>query len=373
MSVPMVDLKIQYESIKDEINSAVLSVIQSTHFILGPQGKAFEEEVAAYHGVKHAVAVASGTDALHLSLLAAGIKRGDEVITTPFTFIATAEAVSYIGAVPVFVDINADTFNMDVNKIEAAITRKTRAILPVHLYGQSVEMDGLMQIAEKHGLRVIEDCAQSFGAEFNGKKTGTFGDLGCFSFFPSKNLGAYGDGGMVITDDAKLAKRMLGLRNHGSQVRYYHDEIGFNSRLDEVQAAILRVKLKHIDEYNTKRRDNAMRYNKNLAVPGIETPREMNGAKHVYHQYTIKIKNRDGVKQALDAANVSNMIYYPVPLHLQAAYKDINMKPGSLPVTERAASEVLSLPMYPELTEEQIRSVAVAVKKAIASRPLSDL
>jgi dTDP-4-amino-4,6-dideoxygalactose transaminase len=362
----MVDLKIQYESIKDEINSAVLSVIQSTHFILGPQGKAFEEEVAAYHGVKHAVALASGTDALHLALLAAGIKRGDEVITTPFTFIATAEAVSYIGAVPVFVDIKSDTFNMDIAKAEAAITRKTRAILPVHLYGQPVEMDALMQIAKKHGIRVIEDCAQSFGAEFKGRKAGTFGDLGCFSFFPSKNLGAYGDGGMVITDDAKLAERMLSLRNHGSRTRYYHDEIGFNSRLDEVQAAILRVKLKHIDDYNTKRRNNAMLYNGHLLASGIQTPFEMNGAKHIYHQYTIRIKDRDKVKQALDAAKVSNMIYYPVPLHLQAAYKDLNMKLGSLPVTERAADEVLSLPMYPELTEEQIKSVADAVKKVMA-------
>ncbi len=362
----MVDLKIQYESIKDEINNAVLSVIKSTHFILGAEGKAFEEEVAAYHGVKHAVALASGTDALHLALLAAGIKRGDEVITSPFTFIATAEAISYIGAVPVFVDIRSDTFNMDIAKAEAAISRKTRAILPVHLYGQTVEMDALMQIAKKHGIRVIEDCAQSFGAAFNGRKAGTFGDLGCFSFFPSKNLGAYGDGGMVITNDAALAERLLSLRNHGSRMRYYHTEIGFNSRLDEVQAAILRIKLKHIDEYNTRRRKNAMLYNKHLNASGIQTPYEMNGAKHVYHQYTIMIKERDKVKQALDAAKVSNMIYYPVPLHLQAAYKDLNMKPGSLPATERAADAVLSLPMYPELTEEQIISVADAVKKALA-------
>jgi dTDP-4-amino-4,6-dideoxygalactose transaminase len=366
MSVPMVDLKIQYESIKDEINNAVLSVIQSTHFILGPQGKAFEEEVAAYHGVKHAVALASGTDALHLALLAAGIKQGDEVITTPFTFIATAEAISYIGAVPVFVDIRSDTFNMDIAKAEAAITRKTKAILPVHLYGQAVEMDALMQIAKKHGIRVIEDCAQSFGAEFKGQKTGTFGDIGCFSFFPSKNLGAYGDGGMVITDDSALAERLLSLRNHGSHMRYYHDEIGFNSRLDEVQAAILRVKLKHIDEYNAKRRINAMLYNKCLITAGVQTPFEMSGAKHVYHQYTIRINVRDSVKKALDAAKVSNMIYYPVPLHLQEAYKHLNMRRGSLPVTERAADEVLSLPMYPELTEDQIKSICATVKKAMA-------
>lgn len=366
MPVPMVDLKIQYEAIKEEINNAVLGVIQSTHFILGPHGKALEQEVAAYHGVKHAVAVASGTDALHLALLAAGVRRGDEVITTPFTFIATAEAASYIGAVPVFVDIDPDTFNMDIAKIEAAITKRTKAIIPVHLYGQPVDMDGLMHIAKKHGLRVIEDCAQSFGAECHGKKTGVFGDLGCFSFFPSKNLGCYGDGGMVVTDDAKLAEHMLSLRNHGSRVRYYHDEVGFNSRLDEIQAAILRVKFKRIDEYNTKRRGNAALYNKYLAGTGIKTPSEKNNTKHVFHQYTIRVRNRDAVKQKLDAGNItSSMIYYPVPLHLQAAYKDLRRGTGGLPEAEQAAQEVLSLPMYPELTEAQIKQVSEAVKQAL--------
>lgn len=366
MSVPMVDLKIQYAAIRDEVAGAVHDVIESTHFILGPQGKALEEAIAAYHGVKYAVAVASGTDALHLALRAAGITSGDEVITTPFTFIATAEAASYIGAVPVFVDIDPLTYNIDIAKIEAAITKKTKAIIPVHLYGAPVEMDGLMQLARKHGLKVIEDCAQSFGAEYRGKKTGVFGDIGCFSFFPSKNLGGYGDGGMVVTNDAKLAEHMLSLRNHGSRVRYYHDEIGFNSRLDEIQAAILRIKFRHIDEYNAKRRNNAFLYNKFLAGTGIQTPSEQDGTKHVFHQYTIRVKNRDAVKQKLDAGNVtSSMIYYPVPLHLQAAYKDLGMKSGSLPKAEQAAQEVLSLPMYPELTEEQIRLVADAVKKAL--------
>ena len=366
MPVPMVDLKIQYEAIKEEMNNAVLGVIQSAHFILGPHGKALEQEIAAYHGVKHAVAVASGTDALHLALLAAGVRRGDEVITTPFTFIATAEAASYIGAVPVFVDIDLDTFNMDIAKIEAAVTKKTKAIVPVHLYGQPVDMDGLMHIAKKHGLKVIEDCAQSFGAEWRGKKTGTFGDLGCFSFFPSKNLGGYGDGGMVITRDAELSERLQSLRNHGSHVRYYHDEVGFNSRLDEIQAAVLRIKLRHIDEYNAKRRKNALLYNKHLANAGIKTPSEQDGTKHVFHQYTIKIKDRDKVKQKLDAGNVtSSMIYYPVPLHLQAAYKDLAMRAGSLPQAEKAAKEVLSLPMYPELMEGQIQQVADAVKQSI--------
>lgn len=366
MSVQMVDLKIQFETIKDEITNAVLGVMGSTHFILGPQGKALEDEIAGYHGVKHAVAVASGTDALHLALLAAGVKRGDEVITTPFTFIATAEAISYVGAVPVFVDIDPDTFNIDIAQIEPAITKKTKAIIPVHLYGQSVDMDGLMKLAKKHNLKVVEDCAQSFGAEFRGKKTGTFGDFGCFSFFPSKNLGGYGDGGMVITDDTKLAEHLLSLRNHGSKVRYYHDEIGFNSRLDEIQAAIIRVKMKYIDVYNGKRNNNAVLYNKYLAASGIQTPSEQQGTKHVFHQYTIKIKNRDAVKKRLDDGKVtSSMIYYPVPLHLQAAYKELGMMPGSLPKAEQAAQEVLSLPMYPELTEEQIKQVADAVKKAI--------
>jgi dTDP-4-amino-4,6-dideoxygalactose transaminase len=312
------------------------------------------------------VSVASGTDALHLALRAAGIERGDEVITTPFTFIATAEAVSYLGAVPVFVDIHPDTFNMDVSNIEAAITKKTKAILPVHLFGQAVDMDRLMHIARQHGLQVIEDCAQSFGAEYQGKKTGTFGEFGCFSFFPSKNLGGYGDGGMVITDDTKLAEHVLSLRNHGSRVRYYHDEIGFNSRLDEIQAAVLRIKFKHISEYNAKRRSNALLYHDSLRGPGIVIPSELKSAKHVYHQYTIKVKNRDAVKKKLDDGKItSSMIYYPVPLHLQTAYKDLGMGPGSLSLSEQVSHEVLSLPMYPELTEAQIKQVADAVKKAL--------
>lgn len=366
MTIPMVDLKVQYEAIKEEINSAVLGVVQSTAFILGPQGKALEQEVAAYHGVKHAVGVASGTDALHLALIAAGVGRGDEVITTPFTFIATAEAVSYVGAVPVFVDIEPDTFNIDPEHIEKKITKKTKAVIPVHLYGHPAEMDRIMKIAKKYNLRVIEDCAQSFGAEYNGRKTGTFGDIGCFSFFPSKNLGCYGDGGMVITNDDSLAERITALRNHGSRVRYYHDEVGFNSRLDEMQAAILRVKLRRIDTYNENRRKNASLYSEYLKAAGIKTPVEREGSRHVFHQYTIRINNRDRVKEALDAGKTtSSMIYYPVPLHLQKAYKDLGMKPGSLPVSEEAAREVLSLPMYPELTEEQVRTVAEAVRKAM--------
>ena len=365
MSVPMVDLKIQYESMKDEINNAVLGVIQSTAFILGPQGKALEQSIAAYHGVQYAVGVASGTDALHLALRAADIGPGDEVITTPFTFIATAEAISYQGAVPVFVDIRPDTFNIDVTQIESRITKRTKAILPVHLYGQSADMTAIMAIARKHKLRVIEDCAQSFGADHRSTKAGAFGDLGCFSFFPSKNLGCYGDGGMVITNDAKLAERLQSLRNHGSKVRYYHDEVGYNSRLDEIQAAVLNVKFKHIDSYNAGRIRSAALYKKYLSVPGVQTPVESGDGKHVYHQYTIKVKDRDAVKKRLDDATMSSMIYYPVPLHLQAAYQGLGMKQGSLPASEQAARDVLSLPMYPELTEEQVRTVADAVKKAL--------
>lgn len=364
--IPMVDLKIQFESLQKEIVDAVVEVMRGTHFILGSRGKALEDAVAAYHGVKHAVAVASGTDALHLALKATGIDRGDEVITTPFTFIATAEAISYLGAVPVFVDIDPSTFNIDVKKIKAAITKKTRAILPVHLYGQPADMTGLMDLARDHKLSVVEDCAQSFGAEHRGKKTGCFGRAGCFSFFPSKNLGAYGDGGMVITDDPKTAERLASLRNHGSRVRYYHDEIGFNSRLDEMQAAVLLVKLQRIDTYNEQRRKNADLYAKYLAGSGIRTPIEQPGTRHVFHQYTIRVKNRDQVKKKLDGGGItSSMIYYPVPLHLQTAYKDLGMKPGSLPVTEESAREVLSLPMYPELTEDQIKRVCDAVKEAL--------
>ena len=365
MSVPMVDLKIQYDAMKDEIDAAVLGVVRSTSFILGSQGRALEQSIAAYHGVRYGVGVASGTDALHLALRAAGIGPGDEIITTPFTFIATAEAVSYVGAVPVFVDIREDTFNIDVTKIVPRITKRTKAILPVHLYGHPADMEPLMEIARNHGLRVIEDCAQSFGAEYRGKRTGSFGDLGCFSFFPSKNLGCYGDGGMVITDDAKLAERLQSLRNHGSRVRYYHDEVGYNSRLDEIQAAVLNVKFKRIDSCNEGRRRNAALYARQLSVPDITTPVELKDCKHVFHQYTIRIKDRDAVKKKLDEAKMSSMIYYPVPCHLQAAYRGLGMRPGSLPVAERSAQEVLSLPMYPELTEEQVRAVADAVKHAM--------
>ena len=366
MTIPMVDLKIQYQAIKKDVDAAISAITENSAFILGPEGKVLEQEIAAYHGLKHAAGVSSGTDALHLALRAAGIGQGDEVITTPFTFIATAEAISYVGAVPVFVDIEPDTLNMDVSLIGKKITKKTKAVIPVHLFGHPVDMDGLMKIAREHKLKVIEDCAQSFGAEYKGKKTGAFGDFGCFSFFPSKNLGCYGDGGMVATAGQEGADRLLSLRNHGSRVRYYHDEVGYNSRLDEIQAAVLRIKFKRIDEYNRKRQENAALYTKYLAGAGVRTPVVKEGSTHVFHQYTIMVKNRDKVKETLDAGKVtSSMVYYPVPLHLQKAYRDLGMKPGSLPKAEQAAAEVLSLPMYPELTEEQIKTAAEAVKRAL--------
>lgn len=356
MNIPMVDLKGQYETLRDEIERGFHEVLNTTQFILGPNVKALEEEVAAYCGVKHAIAVASGTDALHLALRAAGIKEGDEVITTPFTFIATAEAISYVGARPVFVDIDPQTFNIDVRLIEAAITSRTRAILPVHLFGQPADLAPIVELCRKHGLKLVEDCAQSFGADYRGRMTGAWGDAGCFSFFPSKNLGCYGDGGMIVTNDADLAEAVQVLRNHGSRVRYHHSVIGYNSRLDELQALVLRVKLKHIGTYNTLRRKNAHRYTDRLKGTLVLPPAEDGKGMHVYHQYTILTDARDAVQRALTAAGVASAVYYPIPLHRQEVYGE-EYAGVSFPVTEEVAARVLSLPMYPELTGAQIDRV----------------
>ncbi|PZP58226.1 MAG: erythromycin biosynthesis sensory transduction protein eryC1 [Azospira oryzae] len=364
MNIPMVDLKAEYRELGMEIEKAVREVLASSHFILGPHVKALEQEVAAYLGVKHAVAVASGTDALHLALRAAGVQGGDEVITTAFTFIATAEAIAYIGARPVFVDIDPATFNLDPGALEAAITDRTRAILPVHLYGQAADMDPIMEIARRRGLRVIEDCAQSFGADYRGRRTGTLGDVGCFSFYPSKNLGAYGDGGMVTTNDDALADQVRVLRDHGSRVRYHHSVIGYNSRLDELQAAILRVKLKRIEAYNARRREAAARYTAQLAGSPIVPPKEAGYGRHVYHQYTVRSGRRDAIQKALAEAGIASAIYYPIPLHrqevYQAAYRGL-----TLPETEAAAREVLSLPMHPYLTSQQIDRVCEVALAAV--------
>lgn len=364
--IPILDLKRQYEQIGKEIEKDVIDVLRSGCYILGPHNKALEADLAEYIGVKHSVALNSGTDALHLALRALDIGEGDEVITTAFTFVATTEAIGIVGAKPVFVDINSDTFNIDAEKIENAITPKTKAIIPVHLYGQPCDMDVIMDIAKRHDLYVIEDCCQAIGAKFKDKMVGSFGDVGCFSFFPTKNLGAMGDGGLLTTNSQVIKERVIGLRNHGGAVRYYHDEIGVNSRLDEVQAAILRIKFKHIDEWNKKRRTNAYKYNELFAnCEDVQTPVEMDDTYCVYHQYTIKIPNRDDVHKLLTEAGIGAMLYYPVPLHLQKVHKYLGVEEGSLPITEENTTLVISLPMFPELTAEEQKTVAETVISCI--------
>ncbi|ADE14390.1 Glutamine--scyllo-inositol transaminase [Nitrosococcus halophilus Nc 4] len=365
---PMVDLKAQYQTLKAEIEEGLAQALTSSQFILGPNVKAFEEEAAAYLGVTHGVGVASGTDALHLALVAAGIGEGDEVITTPFTFIATAEAICYVGARPVFVDIDEKTFNIDVEQVEAAITPATRAVLPVHLFGQAADMAALEGIAAKHGLLIIEDCAQSFGAEIAGRKTGSLGFAGCFSFFPSKNLGGYGDGGLITISSDPVARHLRGLRDHGSWQRYHHSELGFNSRLDELQAVILRIKLKYIDQYNAERRRIAQRYSTALAeLPDCIPPYEDRGRTHVYHQYTLLSPQRDKIQAALAAKEIASAIYYPIPLHRQAvfqkAYGDI-----TLPVSERVANQCLSLPVFPELSDLQVDRIIEVIRSILLGK-----
>jgi dTDP-4-amino-4,6-dideoxygalactose transaminase len=364
--IPILELTEQYRELKSEILSAVTGVFESGHYINGPQCKAFEGEIATYLGAKHAVGLNSGTDALHLALRALDIGPGDEVITVPFTFVATTEAIGIVGATPVFVDIHPQTYNIDVGAIEAAITPRTKAILPVHLYGHPAAMHDIMAIARKHGIAVIEDCAQSIGATLDGKKTGTIGTIGCFSFFPSKNLGAYGDGGLITTDDDALAARIRSLRAHGGRVKYHHEELGVNSRLDEVQAAILRVKLPHLDRWIASRRRHAAAYSRALAGV-VTTPSETSGAHHVYHQYTVRVEDRDRVQKELADAGVQTMVYYPVPLHLQEVHRNLGLGEGAFPQSERAAREVLSLPIFPELRDEQRDTVIETLKSHVAA------
>ena len=364
--IPMVDLKTQYHNLKSEIDRAVLDAMESSQFILGPNVSSFEKEAAGYLGAKHAVAVASGTDALHLAILAAGIGPGDEVITSAFTFIATAEAICYVGAKPVFVDIDAKTFNIDPQLIEAAITPRTRAIIPVHIFGQPADMTAITAICEKHNLLLIEDCAQSFGAAIGGTMTGTFGAAGCFSFFPSKNLGCYGDGGLLTCATEEMAEQVRILRSHGSRERYHHSVIGYNSRLDDIQAAILRIKLKHIDEFNAGRRRVARQYS-DLLRNVAHAPFEDGKGDHVYHQYTILSDQRETIMSRLTRSGIASAVYYPIPLHRQAvftpAYANV-----SLPVTEHVAGSCLSLPIYPEMPEETVRLVAETVIEALIER-----
>jgi len=359
--IPMVDLKGQYHILKNEIDSGILTALENTQFILGPNVTAFEQEAAAYLGVKHAIGCASGTDALHLALAAAGIGPGDEVITTPFTFIATAEAIRYVGATPVFVDIDPKSFNIVPSRIEKAITPRTKAVLPVHIFGQPADLKVIRDICSSNSLHLIEDCAQSFGASVDGKMTGAWGLAGCFSFFPSKNLGCYGDGGLVTTNDDSIAEHLKVLRNHGSRVRYHHHVIGYNSRLDELQAVILRVKLRHIDSYTAGRRRVAHLYRELLAGSVLTPPFEDGIGTHVYHQYTTLTDRRDEVMAALTRAQIASAVYYPIPLHRQdvfaAEFAGVN-----LPVSEEVASRCMSLPVFPEMSDDQVREVVEVVK-----------
>ncbi len=374
-NIPPLDLKRQYQAIGADVSAAVLEVLASGAYIGGPIVQNFEQQFATYVGTTECVGCNSGTDALYLALRAMNIGAGDEVITTPFTFIATAETISGVGAKPVFVDIDLATFNLDLSQLAAAITPRTKAIMPVHLFGNPVDMTELMSIATQHDLTVIEDCAQATGAKWQGKPVGSIGHFGCFSFFPTKNLGACGDGGAITLNDAKLAADLKMFREHGSRQRYYHEAIGVNSRLDAIQAAILRVKLPHLDLWNQQRSAVASRYQQLLAnIPGIITPQVTPGGESAWNQYTIRVvapmgkdaaAHRDRVRASLQEAGVISMIYYPLPLHLQAVYQDLGYPVGSFPNTERVSHEVLSLPMFPELTFEEQQRVVYALKDAI--------
>ncbi len=364
--IPILDLQPEIQAHWDEFNEAIQSVLSSGMFVLGPEVQAFEQEAAEYLGAKHAIGCNSGTDALVIALRALEIGCGDEVITTPFTFVATAEAITLVGGTPVFVDINPDTLNIDVTKIEAAITDKTKAIMPVHLFGHAVDMEPLLAIAEKHNLKLIEDTAQAFGGRYLEKKLGAIGDMGAYSFFPTKNLGAFGDAGLMTTDDDNVAERARMIRVHGSRQRYHNEIVGYNSRLDSLQAAVLRIKLRYLDESNTGRRRVADRYREGLAdVEGVAIPAEKSYTDHVYHQYTVRIKNgkRDAVAAAMNDAGVSTMIYYPIPVHKQKMY---NLGHLDLPETNKAADEVLSLPIWPQLDEATQQRIIDTLRDAVA-------
>lgn len=369
MQVPFVDLGIQYKVIRSELEVEFQKVFEKTAFIMGSIVKDFEEAFAQYCGVKYAIGVANGTDALILALKALGIGPGDEVITAVNTFIATAEAIIHAGATPIFVDCDPHTYNIDVTQIEAKITPRTKAIIPVHLYGQPAQMDAILEIAKKYNLYVIEDAAQAHGAFYNGQKVGSIGHVACFSFYPAKNLGAYGDAGAVVTNDDEIALTVRKLRDHGGITKYQHDLVGYNSRLDTLQAAVLLVKLKYLDEWNKQRQKNAQLYNKLLSkVPGVITPSVLNGATHVYHLYVVRIEgnSRDELQRYLKERGIQTGIHYPKPLHLTPALKYLGDQAGDFPVAERYSQEILSLPMYPELTEEQITYVVQEIEKFLS-------
>jgi len=361
--IPFVDLQAQYHSIKAEIDQAVSGVLESSQFVLGSEVKAFEEDFARFCNAKHGVAVNSGTSALHLALLAAGIGPGAEVITVPFTFVATAAAIYYTGARTVFVDVDPHSFTIDVNQIESAINSRTKAILPVHLYGQPADMDPIIEISRRHGLLVIEDAAQAHGAEYKGRKVGSIGDLGCFSFYPGKNLGAYGEGGMVVTDNPEYARTIRMLRDWGQERKYHHVLKGYNYRMEGMQGAILRVKLRHLDAWTEARRRHAALYDKLLSGTGIQIPRVMEYAHHVYHIYGVRVAQRDKLQQTLQQQGIQTGIHYPIPVHMLEAYADLGYKLGDFPQSELAADEVLSLPMFAELTDKQINIVTQTISK----------
>lgn len=362
--IPFLDLKAQYASIKDEIDAAVLGVLASAQYVLGPEVSQFEEEFAAYCDAKHAVAVNTGTSALHLALLAAGVGPGDEVITVPFTFVATVSAICYAGALPVFVDVEPVTLTMDPAKLEAAITPRTKAIMPVHLYGQMADMDAIMAIARRHGIAVIEDACQAHGAEYKGHRAGSIGVSGCFSFYPGKNLGACGEGGIIVTNNDAHAKTMRMLRDWGQERRYHHLVKGFNYRMDGIQGAILRVKLRHLDAWTAARRTHAAHYSSMLSnLDTVETPVEVAYRRHVYHIYAVRCRDRDALHRALEAEGIQSGLHYPIPVHLQKAHEDLGYRPGDFPVSEAAARAVLSLPIYPEMTARQVEQVVAAVEQ----------
>jgi dTDP-4-amino-4,6-dideoxygalactose transaminase len=364
MKIPFVDLKSLHREIKDDLREVFDRVLDNSTFVLGPEVQRFEQEFAAYCGTEHCVAVNTGTAAIHLALAALSIGLGDEVITVPHTFIATAEAITAVGAKPVFIDINPVSFTMDPSLLEAAITRKTRAIIPVDLYGQVADMDPILEIANRHGIPVIEDACQAHGAEYRGRKAGAFGVAGCFSFYPGKNLGACGEGGAVTTNDAELAQRIRLWRDHGSSKRYEHIFPGLNMRMEGIQGGILSVKLKYLDRWNDQRRQAASAYDKALADTDIEVPTEMDYGRHVYHLYVIQSENRDALRQQLSDAGIESGLHYPTPLHLQEAYRFLGYKQGDFPVTERVKSRILSLPMYPGIDPKAVERVTSELRES---------
>lgn len=381
MRVPLLDLKAQYATIKSEVDAAIAEVMESQHFILGPKVEECEKAVAQYSGCSHGIGVSSGSDALLACLMAEGIGRGDEVITTPYTFFATAGAIARVGATPVFVDIDPVTYNIDASRIASQVTSKTRAIIPVHLYGQMADMNAVMSVAEKHGLIVIEDAAQAIGAEYDGRRAGSIGHYGCFSFFPSKNLGAAGDGGMIVTNDAQRAERLKTLRGHGSKPKYYHKMIGGNFRLDALQAAIVSAKLPHLDDWTAARQRNAKRYDQLFDEAGVTAT--VHGSslvilpavvadRHIFNQYVIRISRRDELQAALKAQGVGTEVYYPVPMHLQECFADLGHGVGAFPESEKAANHTLALPVYPEVTEPQARHVVSCIREFVSAQSSTD-